>query len=72
MATYKQIQDDVRQRHGQSVKTCWIAHVKDLNGLPMRTAPNRQSPTERACPCPPNIRPLIEQSMRELGVLSSK
>jgi len=72
VATYKQIQDDIRQRHGRAVKTCWIAHVKELNGLPMRSAPNRQSPGKRVCPCPQNIRPIIEQSMRLLGALSPK
>ena len=69
MITYKQIQEDVRKRYGRSVKTCWIAHVKELNGLNPRIAPNRYSPLERKNPCPQHIRPLIEESMRRLGVI---
>ena len=70
MATYAQIQDDIRKRYGRTVKTCWIAHVKELNGLDLRAAPNRQSATSRVAPCPPEWRPVIEDSMRRLGMLS--
>lgn len=66
MATYKQIQLDIKKRYGKSVKTCWIAHVKELNGLNPRVAPNRISTKKREVPCPENIRPLIEESMRRL------
>jgi len=69
MATYREIQDDIQKNHGQSVKTCWIAHVKELNGLSLRMAANRLSPSARKYPCPENMRPLIEESMRRLGVL---
>ena len=69
--TYKQIQDDIRARHNRTVKNCWIAHVKALNGLAPRQAPNRESASHRVHPCPEKIRPLIEQSMRRLGMLPS-
>ena len=69
MATYRQIQDDIRKRHGRTVKTCWIAHVKELNGLPLRAAPNRHARSKREVPCPPKFRPLIEASMRRLRML---
>lgn len=69
MATYKEIQEEVRRRYGRSVKPCWIAHVKEINGLEPRMAPNRINPGERRNPCPDDIRPLIEESMRRLGVL---
>ena len=69
MATYRQIQEDIRRHHGRSVKTCWFAHVKELHGLRHRMAPNRISPKERKVPCPPEIRPLIEGAMRRLGLL---
>jgi hypothetical protein len=68
MATYRDIQDDIRNRHGRVVKTCWIAHVKELNGLSPQVAPNRQSSLRRY-PCPDDARPLIEESMRRLGIL---
>lgn len=67
--TYQQIKEDVRKWTGHKIETCWIAHVKELNGFPMRDAPNRISPTSRAKPCPPEMRPVIEDSMRRLCML---
>lgn len=69
MAIYKQIQDDVRSIHKVVVKSCWIAHVKELNGLQLRQAPNRISFSHRKYPCPEQFRPLIEQSMIKFGIL---
>lgn len=69
MATYKQIQEDVRVRHGRVVKPCWIAHVKEQNGLQMRLAPNRHSLDARVYPCPIDVKAMIEDSMRRLGML---
>lgn len=69
MATYRQIQDDVRARYGRSVKTCWIADVKASHGLADRTAANRINPHERQHPCPEDARPLIEDSMRRFGMI---
>jgi hypothetical protein len=70
MATYKEIQNNVKAVYGKSVKTCWIAHVKELNGLPMRKASNRISKSVRKYECPTDIRPMIESSMRTLGLLT--
>ena len=72
MATYRQIQDDIRARHNRAVKNCWIAHVKELNGLDPRPAPNRQSPSRRVYPCPDEVRPWIEESMRRFGMLPAR
>ena len=69
MPTYKDIQNDIRKRNGITVKTCWIAHVKELNGLKPRVAPNRHSKTKRKVPCPDRYRPIIEESMRRLNIL---
>jgi len=69
MATYKEIQEDVRDRHGLAVKTCWIAHVKEQNGLDMGIARNRQSPGARVYPCPVAVKAMIEDLMRRLGML---
>lgn len=68
MATYKQIRDDVKRFHGRSVKNCWIAHVKELNGLNPHPAHNRVSANSRQYPCPDKFREMIEQSMKRLGV----
>ena len=69
MATYAEIQEWVRRQYGVTVKTCWIAHVKELNGLSLRPSPNRRSPDKRLHPCPGQHRAKIEETMRELVML---
>ena len=67
MATYKQIQENIRQTNGITVKTCWIVHVKEMNGYIMRKAHNRISETERVHPCLEDMRTIIEESAKRLG-----
>jgi hypothetical protein len=69
MATYKQIQDDIKKRFGRTVKTCWIADVQAFHGLTQRAAPNRISPSARVHPCPIAIRPVIEDSLRKFEMI---
>jgi hypothetical protein len=69
MTTYLKIQEDVLTHEGRRVQTCWIAHVKELNGMAPTPSRKRRWLGERAYPCPPAIRPLIEASMRRLGIL---
>jgi hypothetical protein len=70
MATYREIRDDVKARHNRTVKPCWIAHVKELNGLPLKVTRRRRSPDgSRGVTCPAYARPWIEESMWRLGVL---
>lgn len=69
MATYAQIQDHIRSKHGTTVKTCWIAHVKEMHGLITRVAPNRQHPSKQVHPCPDWARPLIEEAMIHAGMI---
>lgn len=52
MATYAEIQKYIKAKYGYSVKTCWIAHMKEVCGLPVRMANNRQSESSRMYPCP--------------------
>jgi hypothetical protein len=66
MATYKEIQDYIKNKHHISVKTCWIAHVKEMKGLNVRKAHNRKSNNVRKYPCPPSKISLIENAMRKL------
>lgn len=54
MPTYRNIQEYVKREIGCTVKTCWIAHVKELCGLKTRTAPNRHDLVKRINPCPPD------------------
>jgi hypothetical protein len=65
MATNADIQLFVKQRHGIVVQSCWIAHVKEMCGLPLRS--RRTMP--RIKPCPPQWRPAIEEAMRHFGWL---
>ncbi len=66
MATYRDIALWVKARYQITVQTCWIAHVKELNGLPLRSRRTR----ERVKQCPPKWRPAIEEAMRAVGWLS--
>ncbi len=68
MATYQQIQDYVRRNNGFTPKTCWIAHVKDELGLPMRKASNRLG-AERKYPCPEDKKSEIEAALRHFGMI---
>ncbi|MCE7886960.1 MAG: hypothetical protein DYH13_05585 [Alphaproteobacteria bacterium PRO2] len=67
-ATYKEIQNWVRQNHGFLPKTCWIAHCKELYGLPVSNAPNRQS-DKRMVPCPPDKQGAIKAAFRNFKLL---
>jgi hypothetical protein len=64
MATYKEIQGCVKKQSGFVPKTCWIAHVLELNGKPPRVAANRTDPRTRQVPCPAEKRPGIERCLR--------
>ena len=65
---YEEIQAFIKSKEGYVVKTCWIAHVKELNGLPLRTAHNRHGAI-RTNPCPPEKRADIEEAFRHFGML---
>lgn len=60
--TYESIIAEVRRRYRVYVRTCWIAHVKELNGLPVRRAWNRKG-NNRDNPCPEKYRGYIEEVM---------
>jgi hypothetical protein len=68
MATYSLIQNWVRAEYGYMPKTCWIAHVKELCGLTVRSAPNRLGPG-RSNPCPPEKVPDIRAAFRHFGMM---
>ncbi|MED4206649.1 hypothetical protein [Neobacillus mesonae] len=64
MATYRQIQEYIKEKHGYSAKTCWIAHMKEVCGLNPRISPNRHSPTSRVHPCPEARQQDIKQAFQ--------
>ena len=68
--TYEDIVTYVRRRWGLSIATCSIAHVKALNDLPVRRAPNRIGRGHyRDNPWPRKHRPRIERALRHFGIL---
>lgn len=52
MATYKQIQEYIKNTNGYTPKTCWIAHMKEICGLNPKVSPNRYSLESRTHTCP--------------------
>ena len=69
MATYKQIQNYIKRIDGITVKTCWIAHVKELKGLNPRKAQNRKSYSLRSNPCPDNKINFIENALKHFNMI---
>jgi hypothetical protein len=67
MATYKQIQDYVRKHHGYASETSWMAHVRDLAGVSVRSTHNRQG-NLRAKPCLPEKRKDIQRVFEYFGM----
>ena len=67
MAIYEQIQRRVRCRHGWVPQTCSIAHCKELKGLPLRPAHNRDGARDK--PCPVDKRPAIFEAFNHFGMI---
>jgi len=68
-ATYQEIGKWVKQEFGFTPKTCWIAHCKEIYGLPLGPAPNRQG-DERVEPCPAEKRAAIKKAFQHFGMLA--
>ena len=68
MATYPEIQSWVKAKYGFVPKDCWIAHCKELAGIPVRRAPNRIG-EGRAVPCPEAKRHPIERAFRHFKMI---
>lgn len=69
MATYKEIQDYVKKQYGFIPKSCWIAHVKEMNGLKPRVSPRRYDPEIRQVPCPPSKVEPIQQTLKHFRMI---
>lgn len=66
--TYAKIQEYIKEKHGFTVKLCWIADAKELCGLPVRKSPRRQG-EKRKHPCPENKFPVIKEAFKHFGLL---
>lgn len=69
MATYKDIQKYVKEKYKKTIKTCWIADMKEKLGLPKRNAPNRISEDTRVYPCPSEYEKYIEDAFKHFGMI---
>lgn len=63
MATYKEIQNYIKEKYRLEVKTCWIADIKNKFGLITRKTTNRKG-VERLHPCPQNKKSFIVKALR--------
>lgn len=68
MATYKQIQEYVKETYGFSPKTCWISHMKEVMGLDSKVAPNRIDMNSRTHPCPIDKQKYIEDAFKHFNM----
>ncbi len=68
MATYKEISNWIKQKYSFTPKNCWIAHCKELYGLPHKASPRRYS-EQRVYPCPEDKREIIKEAFEDLGML---
>lgn len=69
MATYKEIQEYIKEEKGYMAQTCWIAHAKLLCGIQTKTAPNRISQDKRVKPCPDDKVEDIKEAFRYFGMI---
>lgn len=69
MTTYKEIQEYIKKKYGYSVKSCWIAHVKEISNLKPRVAPNRFSVDARQNPCPQEKIDAIIDAFKHYGMI---
>lgn len=66
MATYKQIQEYIKNRYGITAQSCWIAHIKSDHGVPMRS---QRKGIERVKPCPDRHKDKVEEALRHFKVI---
>ena len=67
-ATHQEIQKWVESQFGFTPETGWIAHCKELCGLPPGEAFLGRS-DESVKPCPPEKRPAIKKAFQHFGML---
>lgn len=69
-ATYKKIQEYVKEKYGLYVHTKYIAEVKRKHGVPMYEAPNKVEVPKREYPsCTEEKSKAIEQALKHYGII---
>lgn len=69
MATYREIEEYIKKQHGFTVKPCWIAHMKEICGLPVKKSHNREKPDVRKHECPENKQEVIREAFEYFKML---
>ncbi len=67
MVGYQTIKDYVKEKHGINVKSGWIAHAKEVYGIPVKKAGNRKN--ERRWPCPEKNLHLIKEAFQHFDMI---
>ena len=68
MNTYKEIQKYVKRKYGFVPKLCWIAHTKELLGIPLRKGKPRKG-KERMVKCPEDKFNAIKDAIKHFGII---
>ena len=68
MASNEEIRDYIEKKHGVRPKNTWIAHAKEVYGVPTKPASNRKS-GERRWPCPKKRLPHIKEAFLHFKML---
>src|SRR5207245_8891535 len=69
MATDAETRKFVQPHHGFMPKAGWIAHVKEVHGVPTLRGANRARRGRDVETCPPEKREAIEAALRHFGVI---
>ncbi len=69
MGTYKEIQEYIKYNYEITVKTCWIAHMKEECGLKRRDSYNRKDPKKRMYPCPNEKQGIIIEAFKYFNMI---
>ena len=56
------------EKHGYRVKSGWIAHAKEVYGIPVKKAGNRKG-KERLWRCPKKNLPLIKEAFEHFDMI---
>ena len=68
MTSYQEIKNYVLEKHGRRVKSGWIAHAKEVCGIPVKNAGNRKG-NERLWPCPKKNLSLIKEAFEHFDMI---
>ncbi len=69
MATDAEIKKFVQGHQGFIPKAGWIAHVKEVHGIPTLRGAKRARRDRNVESCPPEKREAIEEALRHFGMI---